>query len=140
MRRVAVAAALVLLTFPAGGSARTSQQPLFVFGRSGGNIEPYTVQIKSDGTLQSTGSVRLAKPQTRLSQARLAALVRSARTQHFWSLPSRTFCRTSLPDFASLYVTINAAGKTRTVSVRGGCRPRFTRLFRALAAAATVTN
>jgi hypothetical protein len=138
-RRVAIAAAL-LLAFPAGGVARANQQPLFEFGRVGGNIEPYTVQIKTDGTLGSSGDVKLAKPRTRLSQARLAALLRYARTQHFWSLAPRTFCRGSLPDFASTYVTIHSAGKTRTVSVRGGCRPRLTHLFRALSAAGTVTS
>lgn len=139
MRRVAVAAAL-LLAFPAGGAARASQQPLFEFGRVGGNIEPYTVEIKTDGTLDSSGAVKLAKPQTQLSQARLAALLRYARTQRFWSLARTTFCRASLPDFASSYVTVNAGGKTRTVRVRGGCLPRFTRLYRALSAAATVIS
>lgn len=136
----AVFAALVLLAFPAGGAARTSGQPLFEFGRSGGNIEPFSVQIQSNGMIDHTGPVRFAKPGTRLSQARLAALLRYARTQRFWSLPPRTFCGDSLPDFASLYVTISSAGKTRTVSVRGGCKPRFSRIYRALASAANVTS
>jgi len=133
-----VLAAALLLATPVGGSAQT--QPLFQFGRSGGNIEPFSVTINADGTLEHTGPVHLAKPDTRLTQARLAGLLRYARAQHFWSLPTRTSCSRSLPDFASPYVTIHSAGKTRTVTVRGGCRPRFTRIYRALSAAATVTS
>ena len=74
------------------------------------------------------------------TQARLAGLLRLARTHRFSALPHRTLCHDSLPDFASLYVTIHTAGTTRTVIVRGGCKPRFTRVYRALAAAATVTS
>ena len=140
MHRGVLFAALVLLAFPAGGAARTSRQPLFEFGRSGGNIEPFSVQIQSDGMIDHTGPVRFAKPGTRLSQARLAALLHYAQTQHFWSLPPQTLCKDSLPDFASLYVTISTARNTRTVSVRGGCKPSFTRIYRALASAATVTS
>ena len=138
MRGRVVLAAALLLAFPAAGAARTSQQPLFEFGRGSGNIEPFTVQIRTDGTLESEGDVKLAKPQTRLTQARLAALLNYARRQHFWSLATRTFCAGSLPDFATNFVTIHAAGKTRTVRVRGGCVPRFTRIYDALSAAATV--
>ena len=140
MHRVIVLAAALLLAIPAGAVARTSQQPLFEFGRAGGNIEPFSVQIRTDGTLASSGDVKLRRPQTQLSQTRLAALLKYARTQHFWSLSRQTLCPGSLPDFASSYVTIHSAGKTRTVSVRGGCRPGFTRVYRALAAAVTVTS
>ena len=140
VNRGLVLAALVLLAFPAGGAARTSASPLFEFGRIGGNVKPFRVQIHRDGTIDHTGPVRLAKPRTRLSQARLAALLRYARTQRFWSLPSRTFCRDSLPDFASFYVTINSGRKTHTVRVRGGCRPRLSRIYRALARATSVSS
>ena len=140
MHRGAIFAVLLLLAFPTGGAALLTQQPLFEFGRTGGNIEPFSVQINTDGTIDHTGPVQFAKPGTRLSQARLAALVRYARTQQFWSLQARTSCAGSLPDFAAPYVTIHSAGKTRTVSVRGGCKPRFTRIYRALANAATVTS
>jgi hypothetical protein len=83
--------------------------------------------------------VRLTHPDTRLSAARRATLLRFARAQGFWSLPQRTLCRDSLPDFASLYVTIHTGGRTGTVSVRGGCSTRFARIYRALSAAAGVT-
>lgn len=136
LRSVLVAAAL-LFAFPAAGTA--GPQPLFELGRMGGNIEPFTVAIQSDGTLEHTGDVRLAQPGKQLSTARLAALMQLARTQRFWALPHRTLCPGALPDVASLYVTIHT-GTTRTVIVRGGCRPRFARMYRALAAAATVTS
>lgn len=136
LRSVLVAAAL-LFVFPAAGTA--AQKPLFELGRMGGNIEPFTVTIQTDGTIDHTGDVRLAYPGTQLSIARLAALMQLARTQRFWSLPHRTLCPGALPDVASLYVTIHT-GTTRTVIVRGGCKPRFTRVYRALASAATVTS
>ena len=132
--------AALWLALPTGGSARPPNQPLFELGRVGGTIEPFTVRIETDGTLDSSGAVRLARPNTQLSQARLASLLRYAQTQRFWSLPRLTACRGSLPDFASFYVTIHTASKTRTVKVRGGCKPRFTRVYRALSAAATVTQ
>jgi hypothetical protein len=138
MRWAFVLAAALLLGAPAGGAAQT--QPLVQFGRTGGNIEPFTVAINTDGTLSQSGDVRLAKPDTRLSQARIAGLLRYARTQRFWSLPRHTFCRGSLPDFASSFITIHTASKTRTVSVRGGCKPRFTRIYRTLSTAATVAQ
>jgi hypothetical protein len=136
MRFVVVAA--LALTVVAGAAARPAARPLFELGRFGGNIQPYAVTIYADGTLGSTGPVRLAKPHAHLSQTRLAMLVRYARTQGFWSLPPRTFCPDSLPDLASQYVTVHTATKTRTVRVRGSCSIGFTRIYRALSAAATL--
>jgi hypothetical protein len=133
--RAATVAALVL-AFPAAGAS--ARQPLFEFGRTGGNIAPFTVDVQADGTIQTSGPVRLAHPNRQLSRPRLATLLRLAHVQRFWSLPHRRLCHDALPDFASLFVTIRSGGKTRTVIVRGGCSPRFTRVYRALAAAATV--
>src|SRR5436853_5448945 len=118
MNRIAVLAASALLALPAAGAARTSQGPSFAFGRIGGNIVPFRVEIRADRTLERSGPVRLAHPDARLSAQRLAGLVGFARTQRFWSLPRTIRCRGSLPDFASLFVTIRTAEKTRTVMVR----------------------
>ena len=136
--RRAASLAAVLLAVLAGGSARTAPQPLFQFGRIGGNIQPFRVAIGADGTVAHSGPVRLANPNVRLSKARLGALLRYARTQRFWSLRRRTLCRDALPDVASLFVTIHTAARTRTVTVRGECSTRFSRIYRALAAATTV--
>ena len=140
MRRVALLAAVLLVALPAAGTARTAAPPLFAFGRIGGNIEPFRIAIRLNGTIAHSGPVRLARPHVRLSKAKLAALLRYARTQRFWSLRRRTLCRVSLPDVASLYVTIHTGTRTRTVTVRGDCSPRFARIYRALASAATVTS
>lgn len=130
----------MLLGFLRGGAAAAPGQTVFEFGRVGGNIAPFTVQIRADGTVRHSGPVRLAHRDVRLSQRRLAALRAYARAQGFWSLRRLTLCRGSLPDFASLYVAIHTGDRTRRVTVRGGCRPRFSRIYRALAAAATVTS
>src|SRR5262249_28741381 len=108
-------AAALLLALPPGGSARPPNQPLFAFGRAGGTIEPFTLRIETDGTLDTSGDVWLARPSTQLSPARLASLLRYAGTQRFWSLPGSTLCPGSLPDFASSYIAIHTASKTRTV-------------------------
>ena len=135
MRRGAFLAAALLLALPAAASSARGQ-PVFEFGRVGGNIASFRVTIQADGRITSSGPVRLAHPDTRLSAARLATLLRVARTQRFWALPRRTLCPDSLPDFASRFVTIHTGGRTRTVSVRGVCRARFASIYRALVAAA----
>ena len=138
MHRIAVLAASALFVLPAAGAARTHQGPSFAFGRIGGNIVPFRVAIRADGTLERSGPVRLAHPKARLSAQRLAGLVRFAGTQRFWSLPHTIRCRGSLPDYASLFVTIRTAEKTRTVMVRGGCNARFSHVYTGLATAAGV--
>jgi hypothetical protein len=138
--RLAVLIAAMLLGFLRGGAAAAPGRTVFEFGRVGGNIAPFTVQIRADGSVRHSGPVRLAHRDVRLSQKRLAALRAYARSQGFWSLRRLTVCRGSLPDFAALYVAIRSGGTTRKVTVRGGCSPRFSRVYRALASAATVTS
>jgi hypothetical protein len=140
VHRIAVLATSALLALPAAGGARTREGPSFAFGRIGGNIVPFRVEIRADGTLERSGPVRLAHPDARFSAQRLAGLVRFARTQRFWSLPLTIRCRGSLPDYAYLFVTIRTAEKTRTVMVRGGCSPRFSRVYTGLANAAAVVR
>ena len=138
MRHVAVLTLSALLIVPVAGAARTRETPWFAFGRSGGNIAPFRVEIHADGTLHRSGAVRLGHPAARVSTQRLASLLGLARTQSFWSLPRVIQCAGSLPDFAYLFVTIGTATSTHTVKVRGGCRARFARVFAGLEAAAGV--
>jgi hypothetical protein len=138
--RLVLLVAAMLLGFLRGGATAAPAQTAFELGRVGGNIAPFTVQIRADGTVRHSGPVRLAHRDVRLSQRRLMALRAYARSQGFWSLRRLTLCRGALPDFASLFVVVHAGGKTRRVTVRGGCSPRFSRIYRALAAAATVTS
>jgi hypothetical protein len=138
---VAALLAAVLLVLTGGGSAGGTSGPArFELGRIGGNIAPFTVEIRANGTLRSSGAVRLAHPRTRLPNARLVALLREAQGAGFWSLPRRTLCRGSLPDFASLYVTVHTGTRMRRVAVRGDCNARFSRVYRSLSRAATVTT
>ena len=133
MAGAALFAALLVAVSP--GRAATGT-PSFAFGRTGGNIVPFTVAIRADGSLATSGPVRLADRSAQLSGAQLAALVRVAEAQRFWSLRRVTICRGTLPDFAALFVTVRTASRTRTVRVRGDCSPRFNRTYRALAQAA----
>jgi hypothetical protein len=136
--RVLVVVAALALVLPAGGTARPPTQPPFSFGRIGGNIVPFTVSINADGAVTHTGPVEPSNPNVVVSQARRLALLALARRKGFWSLPRRTLCPDSLPDVASLFVTIHSGARTHTVAVRGDCSSRFTSVYRALAAAATV--
>jgi hypothetical protein len=138
MGRVAVVAAVLALVVPAAGTARPAAQPVFSFGRIGGNIIPFTVTIQSDGSVTRSGPVQLSNPNVNVAKARRLALLALARRKGFWSLPRRTLCRDSLPDVASLFVTIRSGIRTHTVAVRGECSSNFTSVYRALTAAATV--
>ena len=115
-----------------------AQHHAFSFGRVGGNIAPYTVTIRADGTLSSTGPVRLAAPGARVSAAARNRLDRLVRTTRFSSLPARTLCPGSLPDFAGSFITVTTGSTEKRVIVRGSCNARFEKLYAALAAAAGV--
>lgn len=134
----ALLAAVLLVLTRAGDASGTTGHARFELGRTGGNIAPFTVVIRPDGTIGHSGPVRLEHPRIRLSKTRRERLLRYANTQRFWSLPPRTLCRDSLPDEASLYVTIHTPARTHRVIVRGDCSVRFSRIYRRLAAAATV--
>jgi hypothetical protein len=74
-----------------------------------------------------------------LTTRTLARLAAHASTEHFFALPQRVNCAGSLPDFAYRSLTVStSATRTRTVLVRGGCRPGYTALYAALAAAVGV--
>ena len=110
----------------------------YAFGRVGGNIAPYTVDVHLDGTLSSSGPVRLANPSKSVPAATLRRLGLLVRSTGFSSLPARTTCAGALPDFAASFVTVKTGSTSKRVLVRGDCRPGFQRLYRALAAAAGV--
>lgn len=136
----ALLAAVLLVLARAGGASETAGQARFELGRTGGNIAQFSVVIRPDGTIGHSGPVRLEHASIRLSTARRATLLRYADTQGFWSLPSLKLCRDTLPDEASLYVTIHTAARTHRVIVRGTCSARFSQIYRRLAAAATVIS
>lgn len=129
---VALAVPLVVL----GGGGAKVQSPSFAFGRVGGNIMPFTVRIGRDGRLATTGAVQLAKPDAVLSVPLRNGLAKLARAEGFFTMPTLMRCNGVNPDVAGRFVTVSAAGKTRTVTVRGACKPAFEELYAVIAAAA----
>ena len=135
--------ALVLLVVLAATSAAPetvvgagTAQASFAFGRTGGNIEPFTVTIARDGSVTTKGPVHPLR--LRLSAPVLAHLTSVATAQHFFTLRRQTVCPGTLPDFAFSFVTVRTASASRTVLVRGDCRPAFTKVYAALSGAVGV--
>ena len=124
MTRVLLAAALVCALAPACASAAR-----YSFGRAGGNIEPFTISITSNGAVYATGPVKVGRMS--LTAAQLAAIARSVSAADFSTLPGTTLCLGTLPDFAASWISVGG----RKVSVRGSCSPRFDRVWSALAGA-----
>jgi len=137
MRLVAITGAIVLLlALAASGSA--ARNPSFAFGRTSGNIEPYTVNIGSTGKISAVGPITLRNEDKRLATTALTRLLGLAVKERFFALPRRVTCAGSLPDFASMFVTVSTATRTRTVVVRGSCSARFEAVLSALQTAAGV--
>lgn len=138
---VALAAAAAALAVPlavlAGGHAGRQAPPTFSFGRSGGNIVPFTVKVRRDGAVVSSGPVTLVQPGAVLSDALRNGLVTLARAEGFFTtMPASIRCAGVLPDVAARFVTIAATGKRRTVTARGACNAPFEELYAVLYAAA----
>lgn len=118
-----LAAALVILA--------ASPHTGFEYGRSGGNIRPFTIAISTTGAVTATG----AAPDhlRRITKARLADLNRTALEARFTTLPVVTACPGTLPDIAAQYIRVGG----RTVRVHGACLKGFNRLWTALSRATT---
>ena len=127
---VALAVPLVVL---AGGGSKKQVPPSFAFGRNGGNIIPLTVKIARDGHVTTTSS-QTPTYQT-LSLPVRNALAQLAQAEGFWTMPTTVACPGTNPDIAAQFVTVSVGGKTRTVTVHGGCKPAFTQLWSVLNAA-----
>jgi hypothetical protein len=140
VRRIAVAAAFAVALAGSGSTpaARVASTPQFVFGRSGGNIQPFSVTVARDGRVTARGAVTLARPDVVVPAAALRALLTLAKAEGFYSWPAARVCRGTLPDFASLFVAVTTARGTRKVTVRGSCNQRFAQLYAILGAVAGV--
>jgi hypothetical protein len=123
--------ALALAPVPA---ASASQQTGLAFGRSGGNIRPYTVTIAAGGRVSVSGPVQVGR--TKLTRAQVEGLVKLAADMRFGTLPKTTNCAGALPDVASTFVRVGA----RTVRVHGNCIPRYARLWKALGSAVKLSS
>jgi hypothetical protein len=123
--RGVLAVALAVVALAPAAAASTG----YAFGREGGNIRPFTVTVTPSGAVRVTGPVTVGR--TKLTAAQLASVATATASARFSSLPLTTRCPGTLPDFASTFVT--AGG--RTVTVHGGCVPRFVQVWNALVAA-----
>lgn len=131
-----LAAATVALAVPlavlAGGSGRQQASPRFVFGRTGGSIVPAKVTIGRDGRVTTTAGVKATLTQASLPLRN--GLAKLAQAEGFFAMPSFTACPGVNPDIAASFVTVSAAGKSRTVTVHGSCRAAFEELYAVLTA------
>ena len=131
IQRTLILCAAVALASPTASVAATTQTS-FAFGRTGGNIAPFTI-IARDGSVTTTGP---ARPLTqRLTSRALTRLATLTQTQHFFSLRRQIICPGTLPDYAFRFVTVRTVQASRTVIVRGDCSPAFDRLYKALSTA-----
>ena len=125
---LALTVAGLAATAPAGTAS--GAQMTFAFGRTGGNIRPFTITIAGDGSVTATGPVQTLKSQ--LDPRQLAKLARVVNAQRFSALPQKTLCPDALPDVASQFVIVHRGSLTRRVLVHGRCSARFTKIYTAL--------
>lgn len=128
VRRIAVLATLLAGLSACAASSPPTSPTRISFGISGGNIAPYKVTIEPRGLILASSSLR--PRQHRLSRSEVASLSRLVRKEFANGVQSRQ-CRGANPDIASDF--IRAYG--RTVTVHGGCEPRFQQLRNTLAQA-----
>lgn len=98
----------------------------FAFGRTGGNIMPFTISIATTGRVTATGAAPAHA--SMVSKLRLANLNSAVLDAQFETMPLVTNCKGTLPDIASQVVRVGG----RTVRVHGGCVARFNRLWTAM--------
>jgi hypothetical protein len=142
MRFVKVALALgvlaVALAVPlavlAGGAGKQQTGPIFSFGRTGGNIVPFSVSVSKEGRVTTSGPVSVTNKVT-LAQPLRNGLAKLAKAEGFFSMPVAIRCSAVHPDVAAHFVTFSAGGKTRTVTARGGCNAAFEELYAVITAA-----
>ena len=133
MTRFAPAAAVIVVAFGAHGADGAST-PRFAFGRSGGNIVPFTVAISGTGRISARGPVSPSR--TSVPRRTLRSLLPLARREGFFTMPPTIVCSGTLPDFASFFVAVTTSSGTKRVSVRGSCNRRFADVYAKLSSAA----
>jgi len=99
------------------------------FGRTGGNIIPYTVSVSQAGAVTTSGPVTAPKA---IPVPAVNGLLVLARAERFSTLPARIQCAGVHPDVAGTFVSI--AG--RTVISHGACNRQFNELYAVLRAVA----
>jgi hypothetical protein len=123
--RALVAVLLLAAALPSAVGA--SAQRGFAFGRSGGNIIPFTVSIENNGRVHVSGPVAVERK--KLTLIEVANLNRVVATNGFERLRPKNECPNALPDVAWTFVRV---GPLR-VKVHGDCLARYQRVYNALA-------
>lgn len=103
----------------------------FEFGRTGGNIRPFTVTISATGVVRTAGAA--PKHVAVVPKHQLTVLTGIAFAVRFSTIPAVTACPNTLPDIAAQFIRVEG----RTVRVHGACLTRFNRLWTALYRAVT---
>lgn len=125
---------LAVLAVAAGLAApAASASGGWAFGRTNGNIVPFTVTIVPGGGVRATGPVTVGR--ATLTKAQLGVLAATAKKAGFASLPATTLCPGALPDVAAMWIRSGS----RRVLVHGTCSAGFTRLWNALARAVSLS-
>jgi hypothetical protein len=126
MRRSLTLLAAVSALFAAADASAAHQEYGFAFGRTGGNIRPYTVHIANTGVVSVRGPVLVGRKA--LTPVQIGRLNLKSVEVDFAHLPKARNCAGALPDVAYTFIRVGA----RTVRVRGTCVPGYTRLWTAL--------
>jgi len=90
---------------------------------------PSKVTIAADGAVTVEGPAKPTRDQ--LTARQLATVWNAVQAQHFFTLRSLN-CAGALPDFASEFITVHTASRTRTVRVHGDCSRRFAAVYKTL--------
>ena len=118
---------MLLLAAALPSAAGASAQRGFAFGRTGGNIVPFTVSIENNGRVHVSGPVAVMR--TKLSRLEVANLDRVVATNGFERLRPVNECPDALPDVAATFVRV---GPLR-VQVHGSCLAHYQHVYNALA-------
>jgi hypothetical protein len=121
--------AVLLLAAALPSAVGASAQRGFAFGRTGGNIIPFTVSIDNDGRVHVSGPVAVMRK--KLTRIEVANLNRVVATNGFERLRPMNECPDTLPDVAATFVRV---GPLR-VQVHGDCLTRYQHVYNALARA-----
>jgi len=114
-----VALAVLVAVAACGSSAAAGRPQAIRFGYSGGNLFGSTASIRPDGAV----TVRLPHG-TRRSRISVRLVRKLGREIRQAQLTNR-ICAGTNPDFAGRFIRLGR----RTVTVRGGCEPRFDRVW-----------
>lgn len=107
-----------------GSTAKPNAQPI-EFGMRGGNIVPFSVVIRPDGSVRATGSMKAGNHRID------PATVRRLRTEIADAHLVGRRCTGVVPDIGSRFIRVG----NRTVTVHGSCNRRFERSWTALMSA-----